>query len=111
MEHIFTKMALKATEAFKGEMAQALAARGLDELDTENYIYWRLNEHTTDNIMYLTENSGTEFLVAPNFVNNTLLEAFFDKTKTIKGTPEEIQEADVVTSEKIDELLDDINNI
>ena len=111
IDQIFTKMSLKTIETFKGAMTQTLNEFGLNELDTENYIYWRLNEHTADNIMYLIENGEREMLVAENFVTEALLDIFFKNTESIEGTPEEIHEADVVTSEKIDELLDDINNL
>lgn len=111
MEHIFTKMATKSIESFKGAITQVLNENGLDELDTENYIYWRLNEHTDDNIMYLVKDGDKEVLVAENFITDNLLDSFYKRAENIEGTPEELREADVVTSEKIDELLDDINNL
>jgi hypothetical protein len=112
LEHVFTKMAQKCIESFKGEMLQILFAYDLDEFDAENYIYWRLNEYTENNPLYLTTDDSHEKLVAENFVSDVLIERFHAREDAIVGTPEEQDAAqDIVTSEKIDSLLDEINTL
>ncbi len=111
LEDLFTKMAKKSVESFKGTITQLLNEVGLDEIEVANYIYWRLNEYTKDNVMYLVKEGDREMLVADNFVTEELLEYFYndenstdEKLINDKGIP-------IVTSEKLDELLDDINNV
>ncbi len=111
LDKLFTKMAQKAVATFTGDMLQLLNENGLNTFDAENYIYWRLNEYTKDNVMYLIADDDQETLIAENFITDTLLAQFYDKQEHMEDAPSDKDAENIVTSEKIDTLLDDINNI
>lgn len=110
LEQLFTKMAHKSIEAFKGDITQILFESGFDELDAENYIYWRFNEYTQDNSMRLITNGEKEALIADNFLTEELITLFQTQQENMTEAVTEERDATIVTSEKIDELISEIEN-
>lgn len=93
IDQILINMTHKVIENFKGEITQLLHEYEINAFDAENYIYWRLNEYTQDNTMYLITHNEQDLLSADNFFTQELFTLFQQQETSAIFDDEESVEA------------------